>query len=178
MNNFYFICISKNTNLPPLSLRALYTQLHHNTTNKFSFHFVINTAPLIPTALYLHPSFGGLLFTAECGTSANEQITRVIVEIDSEIKITRVGAHASRGLLIILGPLSQLAKLYAFRGWTVSVSDFYLRGYPRDRQKNGRPQNKKREKERPSYGLIRGPFLRRRFPNFPLYCRRKQCSSD
>ncbi|KYM79766.1 hypothetical protein ALC53_09688 [Atta colombica] len=90
---------------------------------------VINTTPLIPTALYLHPSFGDLLFTAEC---VNEQITRVTVEIDSEIKITHVAAHA-RGPLIILGPLSQLAKLYAFRGWTVSVSDFYLRGYPRDR---------------------------------------------
>jgi len=67
----------------------------------------MNTAPLISTVLYLHPSFGVLLFAAECETSANEQITRVTVEMDSEIKIIRVGAHASRGPLIILGPLSQ-----------------------------------------------------------------------
>ncbi|KYN28798.1 hypothetical protein ALC57_01761 [Trachymyrmex cornetzi] len=127
----------RDTRKPNIVVRTIYKNAKYLSKifprDIFSFHFVINTAPLIPTVLYLHPSFSGLLFTAECGTSVNEQITRVTVEIDSEIKITRVGAHASRGPLIILGPLSQLAKLYAFRGWTVSVSDFYLRGYPRDR---------------------------------------------
>lgn len=113
---------------------SIITLSYYNTTNKFVVFVLLcdrYSASLIPTALYLHPSLGVLLLTTKCATNANEQITRVTVEIDSEIKITRVGAHASKGPLIILGPLSQQQS--CTRGPTASVSDFYLRDYPRDR---------------------------------------------